>query len=131
MKTDEPLPKTILQALDINEFSEGNERGSNMGCLFVLISGASPRIGLFIFWLLRPNRVDAAFDTFILPLLGIIFAPMATLLYAILHTPGVGLGAWEWFWVIVALVFDLGHTATGFAARNQVRPQRAQPGPVA
>ena len=31
------------------------------------------RLALFIYWIARPARVDAAFDTFLLPLLGIIF----------------------------------------------------------
>jgi len=35
--------------------------------------------------------VDAAFNTFILPLLGIIFLPFTTLIYVIVYVPGVGL----------------------------------------
>jgi hypothetical protein len=43
-----------------------------MGCLVALFAGLFPRLGLFIIWVARPALVDAAFDTFILPLLGII-----------------------------------------------------------
>ena len=91
-----------------------------MGCLLALMAGFFPRFALFLFWVLRPGRVDAAFDTFILPLLGIIFLPFATLMYAILHTPGVGLTAWEWFWVIVCAFFDLAHVATGYTQRSSM-----------
>ena len=71
-----------------------------MGCLFAVIGGLAPRFAFFIFWIMRPAQVDAAFDTWIFPLLGIIFLPLATLLYAVLWTVG-GLSGWAWFWVIL------------------------------
>lgn len=95
-----------------------------MGCLLALFSGLFPRLGLFMFWILRPNRVDAAFDTWILPLLGIIFLPFATLMYAVLYTPGIGLTGWEWFWVVFAGVLDVSHWAVGATQRNQVPGRR-------
>ena len=48
---------------------------------------------------------------------------MATLLYAILHTPGVGLGGWEWFWVLVVAFFDLAQSAAAAAQRRALAPQ--------
>ena len=45
-----------------------------------------PRLALFILWVARPARIDAAFDTFLLPLLGGIFLPFATLMYVLLYT---------------------------------------------
>lgn len=89
-----------------------------MGCLFVIIAGLFPRFALFIVWLARPNLVNAAFDTWIFPLLGIIFLPFATLIYVILYTPGVGLVGWEWFWVAVAAFFDLLHWAATIARQR-------------
>ena len=70
-----------------------------MGCLFALFAGFFPRFGLFIIWIARPALVNAAFDTWILPLLGIIFLPFTTLIYVVLYTPGIGLTGWDWFWV--------------------------------
>jgi hypothetical protein len=72
--------------------------GCRMGCLFALFAGIFPRVGLFIVWILRPNLVDAAFSTWIFPLLGIIFLPFTTLIYVFLYTPGRALSGWEWFW---------------------------------
>ena len=46
-----------------------------MGCLFAMFAGLFPRLALFILWIARPARIDAAFDTFLWPLLGIIFLP--------------------------------------------------------
>lgn len=101
-----------------------------MGCLLAMIGAASPRFGLFVFWVLRPARVDAAFDTFVLPLIGIIFFPMATLLYAVLHTPGAGLDGWEWFWVGVAALFDVAHSSAVAARREELMPRRYQQQPM-
>ena len=90
-----------------------------MGCLFAIFAGIFPRLALFIIWLLRPKLVDAAFDTWVLPLLGIVLFPFATLLYVILYTPGVGLTSWEWFWVVVAGLLDLGHWGAGVVQRRR------------
>ena len=97
-----------------------------MGCLFAIFAGIFPRLGLLIIWIARPARVDAAFDTWIFPLLGIIFLPLATLLYAVLWTVG-GLSGWAWFWVILAAGLDLAHGATAAASRNQYQYQSRPP----
>ena len=91
-----------------------------MGCLFAIFAGVFPRLGLFIIWIVRPKLVDAAFDTWIFPLIGIIFLPFATLMYVILYTPGVGLIGFEWFWVILAAILDVGHLLAGIARRRQL-----------
>jgi hypothetical protein len=96
-------------------------RGAEMGCLFALMAGLFPRLAFFIYWIARPAKVDAAFDTFLIPLLGIIFLPFATLIYALLYTPGIGLTGWEWFWVAVAGLFDILHWVAGASQRSQFR----------
>jgi hypothetical protein len=96
-----------------------------MGCLFAVFAGIFPRFALFILWVARPARIDAAFDGFILPLLGIIFLPFATLIYALLYTPGVGLTGGDWFWVGLAALLDIGHWAAGVSQRNQIPGRRS------
>jgi len=91
-----------------------------MGCLFALLAGFFPRLALFIVWVARPALVGAAFGTWVVPLLGIIFLPFATLMYVILYTPGLGLTGWEWFWVILAALFDVAHLAAGIARRREL-----------
>jgi hypothetical protein len=98
-----------------------------MGCLFALIGGLAPRFAFFIYWIMRPAQVDAAFDTFIFPFLGIIFLPLATLLYAVLWTVG-GLSGWAWFWVVLAAILDLSHSAVAAANRRELAPTRSQGG---
>jgi hypothetical protein len=89
-----------------------------MGCLFAVFAGIFPRLGLFIIWVARPRMVDAAFDTWIWPLLGIIFFPFATLIYVVLYHGG-GLTGWEWFWVGVAALFDVAHWGTTLSSRRR------------
>jgi hypothetical protein len=91
-----------------------------MGCLFAIFAGLFPRLALFIVWVARPALVAAAFNTWLVPLLGIIFLPFATLMYVILYTPGFGLAPWEWFWVVLAGIFDLAHLVTGIARRREL-----------
>jgi hypothetical protein len=88
-----------------------------MGCLFAVFAGIFPRLGLLIIWIARPARVDAAFDTWIWPLLGLIFLPFATLIYVILWQAG-GLSGWDWFWVAIAALFDIGHWGASAAQRR-------------
>ena len=52
-----------------------------MGCLFAMFGGLFPRLALLVVWIARPALVGTAFNTFLLPLLGIIFLPFATLIY--------------------------------------------------
>jgi hypothetical protein len=89
-----------------------------MAFLSVLMAAFFPRFALFLIWVLRPGRVEAAFDTFIIPLLGIIFLPFATLMYVLLYTPGIGLTGWEWFWVVVCAFFDIAHLGMGYMQQN-------------
>ena len=38
----------------------------------------------------------------------------------ILYTSGLGLTGWEWFWVILAALFDVAHLAAGIARRREL-----------
>lgn len=96
-----------------------------MGCLFALLGGLFPRLAVLIYWIARPERVDAAFSTFIWPLLGIIFLPFTTLIYLLLYTPGRGLVGFDWFWIVLAVILDLAHWGAGATQRNQIPGRRA------
>jgi hypothetical protein len=93
-----------------------------MGCLFVLFAGAFPRLAVLFIWLARPVYFTAAFgDTIILPILGIVFLPFTTLMYALLWSP-TGLTGWDWFWLVLAAVIDIGHWGSSvYANRDRIR----------
>lgn len=88
-----------------------------MACLFALLSGFFPRLGLVIVWIFT-DEVDQAFDGFILPLLGLIFLPLTTLVYALLWAPLGGVDGIEWFWVVLAFLFDIGALGAGARSRS-------------
>ena len=90
-----------------------------MGCLLAVMAGLIPRFVLLVFWLARPDRMDAIFTSFIWPLLGLIFMPFATLMYVLLWVPGVGVTGWDWFWVGIAALLDIGHWGASAGQRNQ------------
>ena len=88
-----------------------------MGCLFVIFAGLFPRLALIIFWILRPNLMDAAFSSWLWAILGLIFLPFATLMYVILWQVG-GLEGSDWIWVALAAALDIGHWGAGYTQRR-------------
>jgi hypothetical protein len=78
-------------------------------CLFAMLAGLFPRVAFAIYWIARPNAIEAAFGGMLLwPLLGLVFVPFTTLMYTLLWTV-TGLSGWDWLWVGIAFVLDLGH----------------------
>jgi hypothetical protein len=95
-----------------------------MGCLLVLMSAFAPRLVFLIVWIARPAYVDAVFDTFIFPLLGLIFLPFTTLMWVLLDAPPVGVHGADWIWVAIAVLLDLSNVVGTYAQRDQM-PGRA------
>lgn len=91
-----------------------------MGCLFAIFAGMFPRLGVLFIWLARPTFFSAAFGgSWFWPLLGILFLPFTTLMYVLLWSPG-GVGGWDWFWLVLAFLIDIGAIgSSGWANRNR------------
>lgn len=82
-----------------------------MCCILTVIAFLGPRAGILVWWLLRPDRWDEAFSTFIWPVLGFLVAPFTTLMYVTVSYQGVeGL---DWLWVGLAAFVDLSVFAGG------------------
>lgn len=94
-----------------------------MPCLLAMLAVFFPRLGFLTVWLARPVLVSEAFgNSFLLPLLGIVFLPFTALVYVLLYHPGVGVVGWGWMWVFLAFLADLSHwfgayTQRGYAYR--------------
>jgi hypothetical protein len=89
-----------------------------MPCCFAVFAGLFPRFGTILIWIARPILFNAAFKgSWIWPVLGIIFLPFTTLMYVILFPIN---GGWDWLWIALAVVIDLGHWATN-AYQNRSR----------
>jgi hypothetical protein len=77
-----------------------------MGCLLLLLALISPRLALFIIWI-GTNLVDRAFDSFFVPLLGIVFFPITTLVYVLAYSPVTGVGGLGWVFVASGFLLDI------------------------
>lgn len=95
-----------------------------MGCLFALMAAAFPRIMLGLYWIARPERMDAIFTSVVWPVLGIVFLPFTTLMYVLLYTPGRGVTGGDWAWISLAALIDVMHWAASANQRRQVAPSR-------
>jgi hypothetical protein len=93
-----------------------------MGCLFAIFAGVFPRLAVLIVWIARPEQVDAAFSTFLWPghHLPAVCDPD---LSAVVH-PRSGLSGWDWFWVVLAALLDIGHWGASATQRNQIPGRR-------
>ena len=76
------------------------------GCLLAMAAGLAPRVVLVIMWIAGP-RVNAAFDTFIVPLLGLIFLPYTTIMYVLVWNPVGGVHGWDWLWIGLGVWLDI------------------------
>ena len=75
------------------------------GCLLAFGAAVAPRLILILAWIFG-NRWDLVFNTFIWPLLGIIFAPYTTVMYLLVWSPG-GLQGFDWVWLFLGVMLDV------------------------
>ena len=75
------------------------------GCLLAAVIAFAPRLALIIMWIFG-SRVSLAFESWIWPLLGLIFLPYTTIFYVLVWSPG-GVTGWDWVWVGLGLLLDL------------------------
>jgi hypothetical protein len=87
-----------------------------MGCLTFVLALISPRLALAVVWIFT-DLVDRAFESWVLPFLGLLFFPWTTLMYALVWSGGVdGIG---WLFVALGVIADLG--SYGASARRGTR----------
>jgi hypothetical protein len=93
-----------------------------MPCLFAVFAGFFPRIAVLFMWIARPTLFSAAFGgSWFIPLLGIIFLPFTTLMWALLAAPPGGVNGLDWLWIILAALIDLSQIAgSGYANRGRL-----------
>jgi hypothetical protein len=76
-------------------------------------------VALILIWIFT-NLVDRAFSGFLVPLLGLLVFPYATLFYVFAYSPAIGVTGWGWAFVILGFIFDVSHWAGGGrSARRQ------------
>jgi hypothetical protein len=90
-----------------------------LGCLLAFGIAVAPRLMLILAWIFS-ERWDIVWrGQWILPLLGIIFAPFTTVMYMLSWTPA-GIQGWDWMWIILGVLLDVMHWSQVASNRERV-----------
>jgi hypothetical protein len=84
-----------------------------MPCLFVLVLVMFPRVALVLMWFFSTYLQRAFHGGLLLPVLGFLFLPLTTIVYAwelnsAMPTTGINL-----LWLLIAVIIDLGGLGGG------------------
>jgi hypothetical protein len=77
-----------------------------MCCLFASMVFLGPRFAFVLVWIFG-ERVQLAFDSWVWPLLLLIFLPWTGLAYILMWSAIGGVSGWEWIVVALGFVADL------------------------
>lgn len=83
-----------------------------MGCLVLLVFLAFPRIALVLLFVFS-NYLQRAYHGLILPLLGFLFLPLTTLVYAWMANTRQPIAGINLVILVIAIVIDLGGLGGG------------------
>jgi hypothetical protein len=75
------------------------------GCTLAFGAALFPRVILLLAWLFS-DRWQVAFQTWIWPLLGLIFLPYTTIMYLLVWKP-TGIQGWDWMWILLGVMLDV------------------------
>lgn len=89
-----------------------------MPCILVLLILAFPRLALALIYFLS-NYLDRAFHSVLLILLGFIFLPVTTLVYAWMVNSGLPPAGINLLWLVLAVLIDLGGLGGGYSRRRR------------
>ncbi len=93
-----------------------------MPCLFALVAVLFPRIAAVIVWLARPGIYSQAFNGgWLLPILGVIFMPLTTVVYVVLWGPNGGFTTTDFILLVIAIILDISHWGSNiFNVRDRI-----------
>jgi len=90
-----------------------------MPCLLLLVVLLFPRVVLVLTWLFSTYLQRAFHGDWILPVLGFLFLPLTTLVYAWEINSGMPTEGINLLWLLIAVIIDLG--GLGGGAHRQSR----------
>ena len=85
-----------------------------MCCFFTALLLFGPRLAILVWWIWNPVYINTLFQSWIWPLLGLIFLPWTTLMFTLVY-PIIGL---DWLWLGLAVLADISAYAAGAARRR-------------
>jgi hypothetical protein len=89
-----------------------------MPCLLVIGILAFPRIVLILMWLFS-HILDTAYHGLVIPLLGFIFLPITTIVYAWMVSHNMPMDGFNLFIIVIAVLMDAGsHGGARYSRRR-------------
>ena len=89
-----------------------------MCCFFSVLVFLGPRAAILVWWIISPARWEATFSSFFWALLGFIFAPWTTLMWASV-APG-GVTGFDWVILGLGVLADLASYSANAYERRAV-----------
>lgn len=84
-----------------------------MPCLLVIVLLFFPRVALALMWFFTTYLQRAFHGGLLLPVLGFIFLPLTTIVYAWELNSGMPTSGINLLWLLIALIIDLGGLGGG------------------
>lgn len=88
-----------------------------MPCLLLIVILAFPRLGLALLFLFT-HYLDHAFSSILILILGFLFLPITTLVYAWMVNSGLPVAGINLLWLLLAALVDLGGIGGGYSRRR-------------
>jgi hypothetical protein len=88
-----------------------------MPCLFLILILAFPRVAIVLLFLFS-HYLDRAFHSILLLILGFIFLPFTTLVYAWMINSALPVAGINLLWLLIAVIVDLGTVGHGYSRRR-------------
>jgi hypothetical protein len=93
--------------------------GLGCGCLLALGIGLAPRLFLILAWIFGDLWDIVWQGDWLIPLLGIIFAPYTTVFYMLVWSAAGGITGWDWLWIALGVFLDISHWSSSVKYRNE------------
>jgi hypothetical protein len=88
-----------------------------MGCIFIILLFAFPRLALLLLFLFT-GILERAYHGLIIPILGFIFLPLTTLVYAYMINSGYPASGPYLLLLLIAVIIDLGGHGGAYSRRR-------------
>jgi len=89
-----------------------------MCCFFTALLLFGPRLAILVWWIYSPEYITSLFQTWIWPILGLIFLPWSTLMYMVV-APGSIIG-FDWILLGLGIFADMASYFGGYYERERV-----------
>jgi hypothetical protein len=90
-----------------------------MPCLLLLVILLFPRVTLVLMWLFSTYLQRAFHGDLMLPILGFLFLPLTTIVYAWELNSGMPTAGINLVWLLIAVIIDLGGLGGGAHRQSQ------------